>query len=188
MFIFNNDFYGGAVGNRDAVCKPGTTQTTFNDVSGFVSTRYPDYDLNRSCDDIFIPENFGYDVVREASYDMHFDIDIKRFVMTFLNCFFHPSLFIFPVSFFIASGVNLGFLTLNNLQLVQANAGVEFAATHCNAYAEACSGFNISSYQTYYEPIYYPGMSLVYWYVIFERLLLPAVNNYAEIRTYELKK
>lgn len=76
--IFDNDFYGGAVGNRDSICKPGTPQTILNTATGYVITRYKDYDLNRSCNDIFIPETFGHDAVREASFDMHFDLDVKR--------------------------------------------------------------------------------------------------------------
>lgn len=82
-------------------------------------------------------------------------------------------------SFFVASGVNLGFLTIDDLQLVQAKSGVDFAASHCNAYAAACSGFNITSYQTYYEPIYYPGMSLIYWYALCLSIVLLLEKNKA---------
>ena len=66
-------------------------------------------------------------------------------------------------SFFVALGVNFGILGLEDLQIVAFSVGATYASEYCNRDAITCSGLTIVSYSTYYEPVYYAGMSVILW-------------------------
>ena len=50
-------------------------------------------------------------------------------------------------------------LELEDLQIVAFSQGVDYAQSHCNKDDASCGGLFINTYSTFYEPIYYAGMS-----------------------------
>jgi hypothetical protein len=63
--------------------------------------------------------------------------------------------------------VNLGILSLKDLEFVEIDDPDEFkfGIDYCNSRPDACSGFNVTAFGLYYEPVYYAGMSLIAWFV-----------------------
>lgn len=143
--IFNNDFFGAAIANKDGVCKPGTAVATFQTADSALVMTIPDYNSNPNCSDIFSAENFGYNKVRSGTNDFTLQLDVR--------------------SLFVALGINFGMLVLTDLQIVSFSKGADFAQSHCNKDEASCGGLNIDTYSTFYEPIYYAGMSMILWCV-----------------------
>jgi hypothetical protein len=76
--IFDNDFFGGAIGNRHGVCNPGKSVSTFSSSDSTQTVSYENYNENRNCNDIFIPESFGYNSVRSGTSTFSVDLDVRR--------------------------------------------------------------------------------------------------------------
>jgi hypothetical protein len=139
--IFNNDFFGAAIGNQDGICKVGQAVATFVTSDSSLSLTLPNYHLNQTCQSIFSDTDFGYNEVRSGTDDFILNLDVR--------------------SFFVALGVNFGMLDLDDLQIVAFSQGADSAQEHCNKDEESCGGLFIEEYSTFYEPIYYAGMSVI---------------------------
>ena len=76
--IFNNDFFGAAMGNKNGVCRRGESVADYVVSDSSLVLTLPGYADNVTCEDVFIPEDFGYNRVRSGSPDFTMDLDVRR--------------------------------------------------------------------------------------------------------------